>query len=236
MRMGADPEIFLMDKNERPVSAIGKFEGTKNKPVPIPGLPGYYVQVDNVAVEYNIPPAKTSPGWFSANTKALTKLTEMAESQGLSLLIASSVEMPEEELIDPRAWIFGCDPDYNAWTFKKNPKPESKNPRLRSAGGHIHIEMSGSKLEKAHFVRLLDKYVGAWIKKIDPDKRRQELYGDFGAFRYKPYGVEYRTPSNYWLKSSSYIIEIWERTLNAYLSFEKGERIYDFREILKHNP
>ena len=51
--IGADPEVFL-ERNNIPVSSIGKIGGTKYEPIHIQD--GIFLQEDNVTVEYNIPP------------------------------------------------------------------------------------------------------------------------------------------------------------------------------------
>lgn len=48
-------------------------------------------------------------------------------------------------------------------------------------------------------VKQLDYYLGVPSLLWDNDPRRRLLYGKAGAFRPKPYGLEYRTLSNRWL-------------------------------------
>jgi hypothetical protein len=45
------------------------------------------------------------------------------------------------------------------------------------------------------------------------------LYGKAGACRYKTYGVEYRTLSNFWVLSTDLRREVWERTMAACQAF-----------------
>jgi hypothetical protein len=57
-----------------------------------------------------------------------------------------------------------------------------------------------------YIIRALDCTVGSFIHLWDEDTDRRELYGDWGAFRPKPYGVEWRVPSNKWLSCP----DLWE--------------------------
>jgi hypothetical protein len=121
--------------------------------------------------------------------------------------------------------VFGCEPDFNAWTLKPNPRPESEDMFLRSAGGHIHVAFDGNKMEKIELVRVLDYVLGVPCTLADPDRRRQELYGKAGAFRFKKYGIEYRTPSNYWTKSKQWIEFIYTQTQYGLNAFNGGLRV-----------
>jgi hypothetical protein len=59
--LGSDPELFLKNDQDRYVSAIDRLQGTKQHPVPLRELgKGFMIQVDNVAVEFNTPPAATA--------------------------------------------------------------------------------------------------------------------------------------------------------------------------------
>ena len=51
----------------------------------------------------------------------------------------ASREIEPDQLLHPEALLFGCDPDYNAYTLNINPKPEGEHGLLRSAGAHIHF-------------------------------------------------------------------------------------------------
>jgi hypothetical protein len=50
-------------------------------------------------------------------------------------------------------------------------------------------------------VRVLDTLLLPLLLKQDKDVLRSTLYGKPGAMRIKPYGVEWRTPSNVWLNN-----------------------------------
>ena len=199
---GADPEVFLVDKDGNYVSAIGRFSGTKAAPEPIKSLGADFAfQVDNVLLEYNIPAVGSGAAWKQAHTRVLDWLNKHVAAQGLSIKIDASAEMPEKELIHPLSQVFGCEPDYDAWNMKINSSPKSKNPNLRSAGGHIHVGLPKmTPLQKITIVRIMDILLGSWATIADPDEKRKELYGRPGAMRFKDYGLEYRTISNFWLK------------------------------------
>ena len=63
--------------------------------------------------------------------------------------------------------------------------------------------------------QLMDWHVGVWSTEIDLDKTRRLLYGKAGACRYKTYGVEYRTLSNFWVLDTNLRREVWDRTISA---------------------
>jgi hypothetical protein len=196
--LGCDPEWFLQSSNTmQPVSAIDKFRGTKEEPFQLDE--GVSVQVDNCAVEYGIKPASCMEDWVERNVSAGYQLQSIASAMGLYLLKVPSVVFPEEELQDQRAWVFGCDPDLNAWTKEWNPRPEARNPFLRSAGGHLHFGFPHFEPELMFDVaKGADLFIALPGLLVDTDDRRRELYGKAGAMRMKVYGMEWRTASNFW--------------------------------------
>lgn len=201
---GADPEIFVK-KNGKAVSAHGLIEGTKKSPFK---TSRGAVQVDGTALEFNVDPVPANDfETFNANIVAtLADLKKMVP--GYSFNVAPVQEYPPEYLasIPDEAKALGCDPDFNAYTLKENPMPDMERS-FRTGAGHIHIGWGQDiPIDNpdhikicADFVKTLDMTVGLFMTCIDKDKKRRELYGCAGAFRPKPYGVEYRTPSNAWI-------------------------------------
>lgn len=204
--LGCDPEMFLADAAGGLISSIGLIGGTKESPAPLPIGDGFAVQEDNVAVEFNIPPASSPEEYSRAIESVIKFLNEnIQQMHGLSLSKLSAASFPDAQLQDHRALVFGCDPDYNAWTGKRNPKPKAKDANLRSCGGHIHVGYKfESKEDALKLIRIMDLTHGVPSVLMDAngDKRR-ELYGARGAYRLKPYGVEYRTLSNFWIFNDS---------------------------------
>lgn len=53
---------------------------------------------------------------------------------------------------------------------------------------------------------------------LDDDKERRSLYGSAGSFRFKEYGIEYRTLSNFWLKNKDFMSWVFDQTQLAITS------------------
>ena len=182
---------------------------------------GFAYQEDNVLAEYNIPPTTSLSQWMSYHEMALKFLAEKMKAHG-KLVPVASAELSDEDLSNPAAHVFGCDPDWNCWKLRPNPRPFSPNVRLRSAGGHIHIGGKFTKAEKNHLGRYCDLYLGLPSVLEDKDTKRRALYGQAGAIRFKPYGVEYRTLSNYWLADPTLTENIHERVRNMIKAFNSS--------------
>ena len=193
--IGADPELFLKDKNNKLTSIVGLIGGTKKEPLPIGN--GCAIQEDNVAAEFCIPACENEDLFISSIQYALSDINQRAQALGLTLAeLTASASFHDDQLDTLEAQEFGCDPDYNAYTNRANPRPRTENKNLRSAGGHVHI---GTKLRPVHVIQTCDLYLGVPSLLLDQDTERRKLYGKAGAFRYKEYGVEYRTLSNFWI-------------------------------------
>jgi len=202
LKLGCDPEIFLRDAAGGLISAIGLIGGTKSHPQPLPLGDGYAVQEDNVAVEFNTPPAENAEVFSTQIGNTIAFLSDqIKERYGLDFSTLSAAIFPDEQLNHPMSFVFGCDPDFNVWTKKQNPRPQAPDARLRSCGGHVHIGYAFNNKEHAsRALKLVDLFLGVASVIVDEhgDVRRP-LYGKAGACRFKPYGVEYRTLSNFWV-------------------------------------
>ena len=221
---GCDPELFVVDGDGEFVTAEGLIPGTKEDPYKVNGGA---VQVDGMAAEFNIDPVSTFEDFNHKISIVMTQLKAMLP-RGHALVAAPSAVFSEKVWNETPdiAKILGCNPDFNAWTGKVNPPPNpelASNPRLRTASGHLHIGWTDDAdiSDKQYvtncrdLVKQLDWYLGAWSVAQDSDPTRRELYGKAGAMRFKPYGVEYRVLSNFWLGSVSSRRMVWNRMQQA---------------------
>lgn len=214
--IGVDPEFALRDKKTgRLVSAHDLVPGTKSSPHPVKSGA---IQADGVMVEYNIVPAKTSKQFIKHNLDVMNELnSRLGEAYDFVFEPACFYE-PEYfvKTVPDFAKELGCSADFNAWhKGAMNPRPEPPPDKwnMRTCSGHIHIGWTkdADVLDPSHrwdcsaVVKALDLYVLPVLKKLDQDVLRESLYGARGAHRPKPYGVEWRVPSNVWLKYP----EIW---------------------------
>lgn len=231
--IGADPELFALDQAGNPVSVHNILPGTKTSPLHVPfGA----VQVDGIAGEFNIQPAKKRSE-FLRNIQHVRKLLEFflkEQRPDLTLHAVPTVYLSQDYMntLPGDVKKLGCEPDYNAYTGKMNPKPSQAN-LFRTGAGHIHIGW-GKDYEpfgKEHFamccdlVKELDFVLYRASHKWDTDTTRMKLYGKPGAFRPKSYGVEYRVLSNAWLKNSVLQQYVYDATRAISELFFKGVRL-----------
>jgi hypothetical protein len=217
--VGADPELFFRNQ-EKLISVVGILGGSKTNPYPIGN--GCAIQEDNVAAEFCIPPANDAKEFVASINFALSDINNRAAKLGLTLAaLTASGEFSKDQLNNRQARTFGCDPDFNAYTGEPNPRPRSDNKLLRSAGGHVHV---GTDKDIVDVVQTLDLLLGVPSVLIDKDEERRKLYGKAGCFRPKPYGVEYRTLSNFW---------IWDNKTIEWVYHRVGEAISFCDEFIK---
>jgi phiEco32-like amidoligase-type 2 protein len=216
LTIGADPELFLR-QGDKWKSAIGLVGGSKYAPRALGDREGYFIQEDNVAIEFNIPPAKSLQEFCDSISYSWSEITREVNRIGMTPVAAAAAFFPPEELEDERALVFGCDPDFNAWkNGRRNPRPRSSNEYLRSCGGHVHVGYpSDAKLDKLRAVQLMDLYLGVPSVMMDQDQTRRKLYGKAGAFRNTTYGFEYRTLSNFWLTDPKLVEWTYTQTVRA---------------------
>lgn len=202
--IGADPEFFLRDAKGTFVSAHDKLPGTKNEPYKVDcGA----VQVDGLACEFNINPAETEEEFIHNIRTVLGEVRKMIPKE-YSFDFSPYITIPQEyfKSLPDEVKELGCNPDMNVYLAGFNPVP--RNRPARTGSGHIHIGWTKGAdtnsdqhlFDCNQLVMALDNTYENFRRYFDPDTYRQTMYGTRGSFRPKPYGVEYRTPSNAWLK------------------------------------
>lgn len=226
---GSDPELFFKRPDGRIMTACGLVGGTKEEPIPYPyGA----IQEDGAAAEFNTKPASTLEEFLLYNTSMYKVIEGIAKGAGLEVAHRASARFPMFLLNEhPQCMVSGCAVDYNAYTGEPNPNPDVHD-NLRTAAGHIHLGYD-EDLEYKHLVSYLDWRVGCWSVIKDDDTTRREKYGKAGAFRPKPYGLEYRVPSNFWLRTEGLMRGIYHHTTQAYELALANARKPDDNEIIE---
>lgn len=233
--IGADPEVF-MSAGGKFVSAHDAIPGTKARPhVVNHGA----VQVDGMALEFNIDPAKNYQEFQDNLDSVQATLKSMIGD--CDFMTQASVEFDEvfEKSVPRSALTLGCSADYNGWTMDEMNKPNSQ-AKMRTAGGHVHIGgfFADDPFEIEHYVksarlsRILDYTLGVYSILWDSDDKRRSLYGQAGAFRPKRYGMEYRTLSNKWIFNKNVVQFVYDSVVEALQlsqdeSFEPDDKVID---------
>jgi hypothetical protein len=242
--IGSDPELFLITSKAGELArfynaynSLGKeIKGTKHRPEPTDyGA----IQVDGMAVEINTHPTNDVDIFQKLVAQGLTDVRRRFPERRIAQSCTWSFSPFELEEQPPLSLEMGCDPDMNAWMGGHNFAPDPAT-LTRACGGHIHLGWrKDGPIDDAHIeectkiVKQLDYFVGMWSCKKDKHfSQRRVIYGSAGSFRPKPYGLEYRVPSNFWLFDADKTREIFLRTRAAYLSYREGNILEDKHAFL----
>lgn len=234
--VGCDPELFVTQDGKFR-SAWGLIPGTKEKPHRVKDGA---VQVDGMALEYNIDPVSTVEDFIAKNKSVLEQMKAMVPDYDFAIVPSCRFNGNHFRAQPEEAKELGCTPDFNAYTLKENPKPDNKTT-MRTASGHIHIGFipEGQEVDPnsdehmircATLVKQLDYYLGLPSVIFDGDVARRRMYGAAGAFRPKPYGVEYRVLSNAWLLSEDRMRFVYTQTNKAVEDLINGIRPFEKME------
>lgn len=212
--VGTDPEAFIRNKETKEIgSAIGLIPGSKDDPHKIDDK-GNAIQTDNVMVEFCVPPANNALD-LNANIRYCLNFIDGMLPDNMETVIQASAVLDKKYLKNKQAKQFGCDPDFNVYTLSPNTPPDSRG-QLRSAGGHVHVGYENPNFEmNLKIVRAMDLFLGIPSLVLDKDTRRKEMYGKSGAYREKPYGIEYRVLSNFWIQNETTVQWAFNQTMKA---------------------
>lgn len=228
--IGCDPEVFVK-KDGLFKSAHGLIRGDKANPFPVRRGA---VQVDGMALEFNIDPAATEDEFCINVQDVFDQMKLMVPDYEVVATPVAHFEAAYLKDQPPAALELGCDPDYNAWTTEANERPDGDRP-MRTASGHIHIGWTNGEdvqdfnhMNRGQMVaKQMDFYLGLPSLMYDGDKERREMYGKAGACRYKPYGVEYRTLSNKWLNSEQLMRWVFRSAQKGMKDLLEGKALYE---------
>ena len=248
IRVGADPEAFISSSYSNREDYIWPnsttLPGTKHQPFIVKDGA---IQIDGLAAEWNIDPADNETEFTTRLKSVFSEITKRY-GWGTKVKIVPVAEfLPQNIKYLPRPVVeLGCVPDYNAYTEDQNPSPKlpDNDPYkqlLRAAGGHLHLGWTegvdvndpNHRKDCWEVVKQLDFYLGLPSLYWDKDNRRRELYGKAGACRVKPYGVEYRTLSNQWLRGLQDKSEedlmgfVYRQAVKAIRDLEDGKKAYN---------
>lgn len=234
--LGSDPEYFISNGHSL-VSAIPIW-GQHVKEYPMPFGNGVSAYSDNVACEATIRPASSPDEYISSFRDMFGKVGSYLSSKGNFSLVPQAAHLfSNAELDNPEAQRFGCHPEFSAyqdadgdWMVFPPPDPQEIG-NLRVCGGHIHIGRDDFKqvvvkedtpllsfASQLRIARMLDFTLGLALTYLDQDPTnitRKAVYGKPGSIRATPYGVEYRTLSNFWTHHPDIVGFVFELTTNA---------------------
>lgn len=231
-KFGCDPEVFL-SVNGQYVSAHGLFPGTKDEPHKVEKGA---VQVDGLALEFNIDPASTAEE-FSGNIETVLKqmkemVAKVDKKMKIEFKALANFDVKYFKDLPENSKILGCDPDFNSSNGMIITKSRDlTNVPLRTAAGHAHIgwtegedAMSAVHFEDARFIAntFYNDLKNPFPPKTTDEYQRLSYYGNFGAFRPKSYGVELRQYSNHWVECPETRIIMFNYLNDKITSMYKG--------------
>ena len=233
--MGSDPEFFIVSEDNTPISAVLIAEGTKEEPKDIGD--GFFVQRDNLALEGNIPPAKTKEEFISSMKHLKKYFNDKLDIFGARITNIGEAEFPEYIAMTPEGQEFGCSQIIYGWhnnyydipnilEINSADTPSLADSNVRTAGFHVHIGYE--ILENDHkftkmmvdtiIAKLFDLFLILPSQCMIKEPYRNSTYGLLGNYRSKPYGIECRALSSYFT-DDKFLGWVWESVEDIFTYF-----------------
>ena len=97
--------------------------------------------------------------------------------------------------------------------------------------GHISIGWDDfTQDQQLDIIKAMDATLGLESVLLDNDAERKKLYGKAGCFRFTAFGIEYRSLSNFWIKTDESLQWAWNTTMKAIDLVNSGK----IEEVKKH--
>lgn len=198
--IGMDAEFFVK-QGDRYIAAARVIPGLKHQPHK---LDNGVCHPDGLSLEVGAPPADTPEGMI---TNLFTVLQEVQDKyltpQGCTIAYTEEVQHKKVYGVQPEDLQFGCGVEFDANHERRDNNTNMVKTVLTSqqdrrfSGFHIHLGFTKDQevslftyKDMARLVLKLDElFRGVGLQ---TSERRATQYGGFGAFRVKPYGIEYR--------------------------------------------
>lgn len=196
LMFGTDAEFFLADADGNVIPASKVIPGKKFDPFI---LEHGVCHPDGLSLEVGCPPSDTPEGMLTNLFNVLQEVkTRFLDPAGVSIITNMSVDSTKVKGTTKEDLDFGCGSEYDRSSpsmFKRSNRDPSQ--AMRFSGFHIHIGYTEGQednywtfLDASRLVAVLDTLVRKYS--LDTSADRAEQYGGIGAFRIKPYGIEYR--------------------------------------------
>lgn len=198
MKIGADPELFVVTREGRLVEGQEALKGQRSV--------SPQITPDGVQVEIHPDPSNCAALFGGRIRSLLMQLKTKLAREDLTILNDTTISVPAKDLrkMSEEAQKLGCAPSSNIYNPHATVNVGARYTG-RSCGGHLHfssVPPSAGPVKEC--VKRLDYVLGNFSVMVDPDPqaaKRRRVYGRAGEYRVKPYGFEYRTLSNFWLRS-----------------------------------
>lgn len=222
VQLGCDPELFVLGANDKLVPAW-EFLPDKSQDS---------IYWDGAQAEFRVEKRREDlskvEGFGCQDYLTHQVLAQLSRLKSLSpantrLSALSSVRLSSEQLASAKdEWLaFGCQASENAYGLRGLQIDDPRGMPYRFAGGHMHFGLfeKDRPLDRIiEAVKMLDAVLGVCSVAFTPreDPIRREYYGLAGEYRLPKHGVEWRTPSNFWLRAPQLVYYAFSTARKAF--------------------
>lgn len=235
--MGCDPELFFEQGGE--IIGAEKVLGKEERILGHGLDSSTKLVLDGVQAEINLPAMTCRQSLANYIARVIYSTAEKLKGSDIKICYRGVVDVTQKELdtLSDKSKVFGCAPSLNLYEPGVTPGVDPKVYLKRSAGGHIHLGFDHwAPVYKARtrLVPILDVLLGNTCVLIDRDPanaERRKVYGRAGEYRLPKHGLEYRTLSNFWLRSyelTSLVFGLARTAVNILGTTVQGQYAYDY--------